>query len=107
MTQHAWKKFPQLTPFSFPESIEAYTVGRRFDIKANEANPITEKLGSMTLYVEIIKHLSVGCGRRSQVLIVRLRNTLLGGLDDTFVAKCYDPRFCPRLDTREWPGGRE
>lgn len=55
--------------------METYAVRRRFNIETNEPNRITENLGSVTLYTEIIEQLCVGRQRRSQVLIIRQRNT--------------------------------
>lgn len=87
--------------------LEAYDVGRRFQLTAAEPNAMTAKLDSMTFDVEITKHLAVAPGRRCQVLVVRIINRVNAGLDPVFVAKCYDPTFCPEVDPVEWPGGRQ
>jgi serine/threonine protein kinase len=86
--------------------MEAYGLGRRFQLQAAEPNAITAGLDSMTLDIEITKHLAVGRDRRCQVLVVRIVN---GGSADpnTFVAKFYDPTFCADVEPAEWPGGRE
>lgn len=81
--------------------VETYAVRRRFNIETNEPNRITENLGSVTLYTEIIEQLCVGRQRRSQVLIIRQRNTELIDVKHTFIVKYYDPRVYPRLDPRK------
>lgn len=83
--------------------MEGYTVGRQLKFVASEASPITTQLGLMSFNVEILKQLSVGKDRSSQVLVVQIAGYNAKSIDSSiFVAKCYDPMFC-RSDVRpEW-----
>lgn len=82
--------------------MDVYAVGRRIRLESSESNLLTDMLGSLAFEVQVESHLSVGMGRRSQVLLVRV---IQASDPLMFVAKCFDPACHPSVDPLEWPGG--
>jgi hypothetical protein len=67
---------------------------------------MVNRLDSTVFDIEIIKPLAVGPNRCCQVVVLRIVERVRQDLNPVFIAKIYDPLFCPEVDSKEWPGGQ-